>query len=353
MKIRSFGSRGRGLLGTLVIAVSLTASVDVFAQVIDRTVAVIRLTETVSISARGFQSAVERYEGQLGRQLTSSQRRTVLETMINEELLLQAARRAGIRVSEAEVDVELSLERGRLGPHVSEEQFRLMIEEQFGMSFTSYRKQVREEMTRSRYVQRIGLERFEGLPEPSEEEISAVYSENVEQFVNPEMARLEHVYVDLAELAGAQETERRDRLAALEGRIRRGRLTFDEAMELAEEEHWLESGDLGYLPKSDPLVRAQLGAEFVDAVSRLDVDEVSTVLESNVGVHIVRVSDRLEPRLLGLNDPIFPGESVTVRENIAAYIMNLRAQEYFQREVDRTIAELREEAEITVYEDRL
>ena len=50
---------------------------------------------------------------------------------------------------------------------------------------------------------------------------------------------------------------------------------------------------------------------------------------------------------------VLPGESVTVRQQIQAYIQSQKQQQIFQQSVNQVLSELRKEAEITRFEENL
>jgi hypothetical protein len=68
---------------------------------------------------------------------------------------------------------------------------------------------------------------------------------------------------------------------------------------------------------------------------------------------VVKVTDRRKPRILELDDQLLPGQSTTVRDQIRAFIVNQRQEALFNRAVNEVVAELREEAEVTVFEENL
>ena len=151
----------------------------------------------------------------------------------------------------------------------------------------------------------------------------------------------------------ADVTELRRKASGMARQLARGTTDFRTLMRESLDDVSYAGGDFGYLVNGDQEAIQRLGRGFAEAVFRLDEDEVSSLIESNVGFHIVRVTDRRPPRLPGLNDPVLPGESITVRQQVRAYVMNQRQQEIFEDTVSSVVSELREEAEITRYRERL
>ncbi|MCG8481319.1 MAG: SurA N-terminal domain-containing protein, partial [Spirochaetales bacterium] len=92
--------------------------------------AVVSLTETVNIGQRELRQQVELLERQLGGELTLENRREVLDAQIGDVLLNQAASRANIRGTQAEIDQAIAAQRQSIGRPVSDAEFRRMIQDQ-------------------------------------------------------------------------------------------------------------------------------------------------------------------------------------------------------------------------------
>ena len=345
----------RGLLTSLVIAaiVGIASPIHVFAQVLDRPVAIVRLTETVNIGQRELRTQVEQLEQQLGRELSRENRLEVLEARIGDVLLEQAAARAGVRVGEEEIDQAIEVQKQSIGRPVSDGEFRRIIQEQTGLSWDQYVKEITDRLVQERFILQQSQTDFQEISDPTASEIRQVYEENASQFTSPAMVRFEHLFFDIREKSLAEQDQIRDRAARMARQINGNRQRFENAMKESLDDVTYAGGDFGYLLRGDAAAAQRLGRSFVNSVFELSEGDISGVLESNVGFHIVRITDRRSPRLLGLDDPVLPGESVTVRQQIQAYIQNQKQQQVFQQSVNRVLSELREEAEITRYEDNL
>ncbi|MDA3947686.1 MAG: peptidylprolyl isomerase [Spirochaeta sp.] len=338
-----------------VVIVLLLTVVSSFlpAQVLDRPVAIVRLTETVNIGQRQLRQDVEMIERQAGRALTTSERAELLEERINGVLLNQAASRANVRVSDEEIQQAIAAQRQSLGQPVSDRQFEQLVEEQMGLSWDTFVAEITNRLVQEKFVLERAQGQFDAIQEPSTEETRFVYETNAQEFFNPLMVRFEHLFFDVRGQSDAEAAELRRKAAGMARQLSRGTTDFRTLMRESLDDVSYAGGDFGYLVNGDQEAVQRLGRAFTEAVFRLDEDEVSSLIESNVGFHIVRVTDRRPPRLPGLNDPVLPGESITVRQQVRAFVMNRRQQEIFEETVSSVVAELRDEAEITRYRDRL
>lgn len=331
-----------------IIAVAMLCGllVAASAQVLDRPVAVVRLTETTNIGQREIRSQVTLLERQMGRTLTQTERLEVLDAQIGEVLLGQAARRANIRITNEEVQQAIGVQRQSIGRPVSDAQFRQLIQEETGLNWDQYVEQITKRLAHERYIMDRSRTQMQNVPAPTNAEIEAVYEANAPQFTNPAMVRFEHLFFDFRGKTEAERTALRTRADALAQQLQRGTKTFDQALRESLDDASFSGGDFGYMVRGDQQALMNLGQTFVDAVFAMRAQQVSGVLTSAVGLHIVRVSDRRAPRLLGLDDPLLPGETVTVRAQIRAFISNQKQQIVFQESVQRVIEELRREASI-------
>lgn len=324
-----------------------------WAQVLDRPVAVVRLTETVNIGQREIRSQVRLLEEQLGRELTSENRREVLEAQIGDVLLRQAAARSGIRVSQEEINQAIAAQRQSIGRPVTEAEFRLLVQQQMGLSWDEYLGEIRDRLLQERFILERAQTRFAQIGEPAAREIRQVYEENAQQFTNPAMVRFDHLFFDFRNRSDTQIREIRQRASTMARQVERGTTTFQQLMRQSLDDVTYSGGDFGYLIRGEQSAQQRLGRAFVETVFDLDEEQVSGVIESNLGLHIVRVTDRRSPRLLQLNDPLLPGEQMTVRDQIQAYIVAQRQQEIFQESLQTVLQELRSEAEIRRFPENL
>ncbi|MFW6251186.1 MAG: SurA N-terminal domain-containing protein, partial [Alkalispirochaetaceae bacterium] len=135
---------------TLITA--LLAAGALSAQVLDKPVAIVRLTETVNIGQRELRNQVRMLEEQVGRSLNEEDRREVLDSLIGEILIDQAAARNDIRVTQEEINQAIRAQRQSLGQPVSDAQFRGFIREQLGLTWEEYVEQITQRLIQEKYI---------------------------------------------------------------------------------------------------------------------------------------------------------------------------------------------------------
>ena len=98
---------------------------------------------------------------------------------------------------------------------------------------------------------------------------------------------------------------------------------------------------------------AYFGQEFVDSVFLMNEGDVSSVLTSKLGYHIVKVTEYHQAKLLALDDTISPESTETVREYIAQLLIGRKNQLVLQKALEELIEELKNQAEINIFEENI
>lgn len=336
---------------TLIIGLLAVGALS--AQVLDKPVAIVRLTETVNIGQRELRNQVEMLQEQLGRELSEEDRREVLEAQIGEILIDQAAARQNIRVTQEEINQAIRAQRQSLGQPVSDAQFRGFIQEQLGLSWDEYVEQITQRLIQEKYVVENRRDLIQNVDPPTESEVRAFYDENATQFTNPAMVRFNQLFIETRNKSDSQVDAARQKAQDLRGQLRSGQTSFQELMNDSLDDASYTGGDFGFLLRNDQQARNLLGRRFVESVFSLEEGDISAVIESNIGFHIVQITNRRSPRVLGLNDPVLPGQNVTVRNQIENYLRNQQQQRNFQQAVEEVIDDLRDEAEVELFEQNL
>ncbi len=341
------------ILSILILFLLLFTS-GLSAQLLDKTLATVRLTDTEVVYERELLNQIRLLETQLGGQLNADQKNEILESRINSILIQQAAERAGLQASDLEIQNALALQKQSLGAQVSDEQYRQLVQQQTGLSWERYLQQLEGRILQEKYLVFARPNIGQNISRPTQAEIEAVYEQNASSFLSPAMSGVSHIFIPTRGLSDAQRTDARNRMDQFSRRIRNGGSgEFDAIIRESLDDPDFSGGDLGYVINGDQSAVASLGQSFVQAVLAMQQGSISQVMESVSGFHIVRVNDRRRPRLLELTDPLFPGQSVTVRQNIVQFIMSQKQQEALVTALNEIIEELREEAEIRIVEQNL
>lgn len=321
------------------------------ASLISSPAATVNLIRNTAISKTDLDTEYQKYVD-AGVQVTKEE---VLDVMINDEVFLQGAERDGVRVTDNEVNQQINQTKAQMsqaaGQTISDQQFEQLLLAQTGMTYDQYKEALREQILVQKYLfQKKGAEMQKNLVAPTEKEISDFYRSNKQTFYSPENVKLAHVYIEKTGDVATDEANKK-LLMDVASQISQKEITFEEAVQKysEDEESKKVGGDIGWLTIDNQVARQGFGDEFVDTVLDMQTGEISGMLESNVGYHIVKVALHNDGKLLELDDRISPDDPTTVRNYIGQVLYMQKQNLVMQQALSDLIAELRSQARITIY----
>jgi len=350
----------------VVILLSFFSSLQITAAPLDGPAAVVNLVRTEVITKGQLQRRIEeteevRVQARLG--IPPQTGKQVLDAMIAEILIEQAAERDGITVSESEISaalnnqrrsVELQLQqRGQLGAseQLSEDRFRELMEQQTRMKWNEIRESIRKQLLQQKYVMQTQSDLLEDITPPTEKAIQERYNRIATRLVNPEIIRFSQIFISTINKNETSIGELREKAEDIHKKIRQGADFSSLVSEHTDDSGSRYSGgDFGYLARDDARAEAYFGKDFFERLFSLEKHQVSDVMRSNIGFHIVKITEHREARILSLNDPLSPTNPMTVREYISRLIINEDQQQALHNAYSRVVSTLRSEADIQVFE---
>jgi peptidyl-prolyl cis-trans isomerase SurA len=267
-----------------VLLVSLLASMNIFSKIelIDRVVAVV---DSGVIMESQLNSRVEEILIRLKSDTTELPpinllEEQVLDRLIIEEIQLQLADRAGIKISDSELNQTLS--RVSSQNNLSLEDFRLKLEAE-GTSYKSFRDTIKKELI----IQRVQRGRVGGKVDISEQEIENFINSEEGKSQLAEQYNVQHILLSVKSgLTEQQIEEIKDEANNLITRLE-GDESFEKlATSYSSGQEALEGGFLGWRTS------AELPSLFADVVTELKVGEVAQPLRSGAGFHILKLTDK-------------------------------------------------------------
>jgi parvulin-like peptidyl-prolyl isomerase len=196
------------------------------------------------------------------------------------------------------------------------DQFKAMIDQTAGVSDTFNEKGITDDTLKyyvnmQFYFQALSAEATDDGALPTEADIEAYYNAHEDEFPDVEERRIRHILVGTAELTD----EDRQLAEEIREKIVSGQETFEDmAREYGTDGTSAEGGDLGYHEKGY-YVEA-----FGEAAFALPVNEVSDIVESEFGFHIVEVTDIRKLRSL-------EAQSETIRSTLTYEICEEKMNE--------------------------
>lgn len=336
----------------ICIIVALYAGSAASAQILDQPAATINYTESEMITAKQLDSAVSQLKQQysmLGQPVPS--RGEILEELVISKLILQAAKKENIAVSDSEIKSAIRAQLGPEGVNITDEQLQMLVRQQTGLSWSDYLKQGKEQLMVQNYIKLKKQSLFNNIDPPSDEEIRDIYEENQHLFINPEMVRFSQIFRDTRNLNREEKQKARELMEEIYRDLRNGRASFDDlVLKYSDDtQSRYKGGDVGYLARNDANSKQLLGTTFFQTVFDTPEGQTSSIVESNIGYHIIKVTEKLPARLLGLRDKVTPASKETVRDRIISLKTMEKQQKLFQQAVGEIVRDLKRYAEIRIY----
>lgn len=220
-----------------------------------------------------FLNAISRYDdavlSSLDQTAIVSFKKNILDQLIDYELLYQQAQKEKVKISNDEINLEIDKIKDNFS---SPEEFDEALK---ANNITLVR--LKENIKRQLMINSI-LEETRSQISISDEELLEYYNENKESFLEPEQVHARHILLETEEEANT-----------LLLQLKEGLTDF---AELAKEKSIGPSapsgGDLGFF------ARGQMVKEFEDAAFTLEPGEISEVVQTQFGYHIIKCEEKKE-----------------------------------------------------------
>jgi parvulin-like peptidyl-prolyl isomerase len=325
-------------------------------QILDQPVAMVNYTTPEMITKKQLENATVRLKQQYqqaGQQVPPRER--ILEELMIQKLISQAAQKEGITVTDSEVIAAVRQQVAQSGLSVSDSQLKQLVYQQTGLSWEEYVKQSKSQLLAQKYVKQKKRSLFENINPPTESEVREIYEANSHLFINPEMVRFSQIYRDTRNLSAEQKRKERELMEEIHRKLKNGAAKFEEmAMQYSDDKELrYQGGDVGYLARNDVNSQMLLGKNFFRIAFSTDTGEITPIIESNIGLHILKITKHLDKRFLDLDDPVSPESSETVRQRIINLKKLEAQQKLFQKAVGDIVDELADTAEIRIIQDSI
>jgi peptidyl-prolyl cis-trans isomerase SurA len=252
--------------------------------VVDRVVAVVN-QEIITLSE------VEKWTNPLKDEIVNKDRlekqeqveklyRQVLEKLIEEKLIDQEVKKIGIKVSTKEIEAALEEVKRRNAVTQADLERALITE---GLTLETYKNQIEKGLQRQKLIHwSVKVEAKTG-----ESELKDFYKRNIDRYATNETYRPGHILFIIPKEATSEAIgEIRKKAQKVLEKIKGGEDFGEMALLYSEDASSKNRGDLGYFK------RGELVPTFERAALRLKVGEVSEIVRTEFGFHIIKLLDR-------------------------------------------------------------
>jgi peptidyl-prolyl cis-trans isomerase SurA len=207
----------------------------------------------------------------------------VLQSMINEKLILAKAIEDSVTVTDEEVQQQLD---AVIQQRVQQVGSEAKLEEIYGMPISRIKREFREEMRKNILTQRMQQQRY-GSTTVGRRQVEEFYAQFKDSLGKvPEEVELAHIYVKPGFDKTAHEAARAKAQALLDS-IKAGADFGGLAKRHSEDAgSATRDGDLGFVR------RGQFVKEFETAVFALSDNQISDLVETEFGIHIIQLMER-------------------------------------------------------------
>jgi peptidyl-prolyl cis-trans isomerase SurA len=276
------------LLGLLLAAPSpsVAATVNAIAAVVnDELITTLQVEREAAVLAKES----EKRGGALSDAARAELRKDALNRIIERKLVEQKIKELGITVSEEEI--RQAVEDVKKQNKLTQEALITALTGQ-GLSYEQYKAQLREQLERIKLMS----QEVKGKIQVSEREIEEQYQANQKQYGEDERFRARHIFFKTKK--EMPENERKavwEKAAKVLALAREGRDFVALAKEYSEDPGAVtDGGDLGTFKRDEML------PEIAGVVTKMKAGDVSEIITSSAGLHILRLEEVITARVKAL-----------------------------------------------------
>lgn len=315
------------------------------AKVVNKTVATVN-NEIVTLE--DFQKKVSPlieqyqrvYKGADAAEKMKALKKELLNQMVDEKLLRQEAKRQNIVATKQDIEKGIGEVKKRFSPDNDYKDYKDELARQ-GYTEKTFEKDIKEQLMVMKLIER---EVKEKVGPPTEEEIKKYYEERKDEMKQPEQVKARHILIKVDEKDDLKvQSAALKRIQEVQEKIKKGEDFAALAKEYSEDPGSKETGgDLGFFSKETMVT------EFSKVAFSLKPGEVSEVIKTAFGYHLIKVEAQKPAKELTLEDEVPVGEDKNIK--VKDYLQNIVYQEKVEKKFAEWMKDLKAKANITLYE---
>jgi peptidyl-prolyl cis-trans isomerase C len=232
-------------------------------------------------------------------------KKEALENLINSSLLFNESQKAGISISDEKVTQEFTQLKNRFP---SPEVFENAIKNE-GLTESDLKAEIAQSLAIREFID----QRFTKQVKITDDEIKQYYDANKEMFEKQESVRARHILIKVPENAtDEQKAAAKTTLEGIEKQVKDGKDFAELAKAHSECPSSAKGGDLGFFE------RGNMVKPFETAAFSMDKGEVSPIVETNFGYHLIKVEDKRAASTMGYDQ---------VKKSIVLFLTQQKVQE--------------------------
>ena len=231
------------------------------------------------------QGLPQEFADQYARQIQAD----TVSDLIEETLLIQKVGQEKIEVTEEQKNELLTEMASRQQPPMSVELFKAMLVKN-GQDINEVDRQIINYLSIKKLIEKISQDK---IADVNETEAKAFYDENPRQFSTPEQIRVSHILIGFDDIdpnsdVGNEKKIHLKKIEELLEKIKNGadfaKLAKNNSTDISK----IDGGDIGYFQKG------QIPKPFEDAAFALEPNDISDIVETQFGYHIIKLTDKIQ-----------------------------------------------------------
>ena len=246
--------------------------------------------------------------------------RGAIDRLVDMKLLAQEVKARGLTPDEQQLATEMQGIRGRFG---SEDEFNKALAAQ---NMTA--EKLKAELGTQTGVRKMMEAETQKVPPVTDADVKDFYDKNPNEFKQPEQVRASHILFKAEGDEAAKKKTRANAETVLK-EAKSGKDFAELAKKHSTDGSAPQGGDLGFFEKE------RMVPEFANAAFSLQPGQISDIVETQFGFHIIKVTERKAPGTLELN-------------NVAPQVKQFLTQKRQQDQRQAFLKQLRSKAKIEV-----
>ncbi|MBN2131774.1 MAG: peptidylprolyl isomerase [Sedimentisphaerales bacterium] len=247
------------------------------------------LSQRVALRMRQLSGQLANLPPQFAGQVQKQIRQRVLDNLVTERLLNEQVAAANVQVSDADVFAEIEKKGAEQNPPITVADFKARVEAQGG-NF----EQVKEEFRKGMAYQKIMEGQWGDKIDVTDEDAKAYYDGHPKEFENAEQVRASHILIKPDATDPNADPNEAKTLAKAEAdkllaQVKEGGDFAALATEHSDCPSSARGGDLGFF------ARGAMVKPFEDVAFTMEPNDISDVVETKFGYHIIKVTDHKDP----------------------------------------------------------
>jgi peptidyl-prolyl cis-trans isomerase C len=232
-----------------------------------------------------MQQVATRVPENMMSQYRQQMRRRIIEQLVLEGLIAQDEKKNNVDVNQSELDQQINKQIALQNLTVDE--FKALLKA-YGTTFGEYQQNMRKKLTFEKLMETKFADK---LQTPTDQRAKAYYDENIQQFNKPESIHTKHILITPAEDSNDPNAAKAAAKAKAENilkKLKAGADFNDLAKQYSACPSAKQGGDIGALPKGS------LVPEFEKAAYALKPGQISDVVETSFGFHIIKLIEHID-----------------------------------------------------------